>query len=276
MDSEEARARFISETQSSDEEIDLARAALLIAATEYPDLDLDQELAVLDSLAAGASRRLGDERDPLFTVNSLNEYLFDEMGFRGNQEDYYDPRNSFLNELLSRRLGIPITLSLLYIEVAKRLEVPLVGVGMPGHFLVRHLDVDDIFIDPFYGGVLLSEDECSQRLRQVVQAQVAWDPRYLAPIGNREFVARMLRNLKAIYLQRHKDLSRGLATINWILSIEPRSPPELRDRGLVHFRLGHHAQALVDLEDYLATTADGPGVEVIRDMTGQLRRLLSN
>ena len=105
---------------------------------------------------------------PCFCVNVLSGYLFDELGIHGNQEEYYDPRNSFLNEVLSRRLGIPISLSLLYIEVGKRLEVPLVGVGMPGHFMVRHRDVEDLFIDPFHGGLLLSEEECSQRLSNII------------------------------------------------------------------------------------------------------------
>ena len=115
------------------DQIELAQLALLIAATEYPDLDVTEELRTLDSLAAGASRRLGQEQDPLALANSLSEYLFDEVGFCGNREDYYDPRNSFLNEVLSRRLGVPITLSLVYIEVGKRLGIPVVGVGMPGH-----------------------------------------------------------------------------------------------------------------------------------------------
>ncbi len=185
------------------DEIDLARMALLIAAAEYPDLDVKEELRALDSLAAGASRRLGQERDPLARANALSEYLFDEVGFRGNREDYYDPRNSFLNEVLSRRLGIPITLSLVYIEVGKRLGVPLVGVGMPGHFLVRITSGhEDLLIDPFHRGILLSEEECAQRLQEVAGAAIPWDRSYLAPVSNRELIERVLLNLRGIYVRR--------------------------------------------------------------------------
>ena len=208
------------------DEIDLAQMALLIAAAEYPDLDVKEELRALDSLAAGASRSLGQERDPLARANALSEYLFDEVGFRGNREDYYDPRNSFLNEVLSRRLGIPITLSLIYIEVGKRLGVPLVGVGMPGHFLVRiGSGQEDVMIDPFHRGILLSEKECAQRLQEVAGATVPWDRSYLAPVSNRELIERLLRNLRGIYLRRH-DEPRALRATEWLLTLQSQSQLE--------------------------------------------------
>ena len=208
------------------DEIDLAQMALLIAAAEYPDLDVTEELQALDSLAAGASRRLGQERDPLARANALSEYLFDEVGFRGNREDYYDPRNSFLNEVLSRRLGIPITLSLVYIEVGKRLAMPLVGVGMPGHFLVRFSPgQEDLMIDPFHRGILLSEQECAQRLQEVAGAAVPWDQSYLAPVSNRELIERILRNLRGVYVRRH-DQPRALRTTEWLLALQSQSPLE--------------------------------------------------
>jgi len=184
-----------------DEEIDVARAALLIAATEYPDLDVDGQVKLLDSLAGGAARRVGDGQDNLFCLNTLAEYLFDEVGFKGNQEDYYNPENSFLNQVMSRRLGIPITLSLLCSEVGKRVGVPLVGIGMPGHFLVRHRELDNLFVDPFNGGILLSQEECAERFRQINGDDAPWDAGYLAPIARRDFLVRMLRNLKLAYLQ---------------------------------------------------------------------------
>ena len=159
METEEAWRKLTAIAQYPEEEIELDWAALVLAVTEYPELDIAQETAALDSLAAGVARRLGDLRDPLFCVNTLSEYLFDELGFRGNQDEYYDPRNSYLNEVLIRRLGIPITLALVYIETGRRLGVPLLGVGMPGHFMVRHRDVEDLFVDPFHGGILLTEEE---------------------------------------------------------------------------------------------------------------------
>lgn len=198
-----------------DADIDLARAAFLIAATHYPDLDVDGQLRLLDSLAAAGRSLLGEETDPLFACNVLSQYLFDEVGFRGNSDDYYDPKNSYLNEVLARRLGIPITLSLLYIEVGRRLGIPLVGVGMPGHFLVRHRDVQDLFIDPFLGGILLSEDECAQRVEEVTGGAIQLRREHLAPVTHRAFLARMLRNLQGIYRQQ-KD-AYALADIEQLL-----------------------------------------------------------
>ena len=208
------------------DEIDLAQMALLIAAAEYPDLDVKEELRALDSLAAGASRSLGQERDPLACANALSEYLFGEVGFRGNREDYYDPRNSFLNEVLNRRLGIPITLSLMYMEVGKRLGMPLVGVGMPGHFLVRiNSQQEDLMIDPFHRGILLSEQECAQRLQEVAGAAVPWDRSYLAPVSNRELIERILRNLSGVYVARH-DQPRARRATEWLATLQSQSPPE--------------------------------------------------
>lgn len=206
----EAFARIVA---VADAEINLARAAFLIAAARYPELDVDAQLRLLDSLSVACRPILGDDTEPLHSCNVLSQYLFDEVGFRGNSDDYYDPRNSYLNEVLARRLGIPITLSLVYIEVGRRLEIPLVGVGMPGHFLVRHRDVEDLFIDPFFGGILLSEDECAERLEQITGIQFRRE--HLAPITNRAFLTRVLRNLQGIYRQR-KD-AYGLAGIGQLL-----------------------------------------------------------
>lgn len=264
--------QFVDIAESTDSGIDLATAALLIAAAEYSDLDIASQVAILDSLSAGAAKRLGEDRDPLFTVNTLSEYLFDEIGFSGNQEDYYDPRNSFLNEVLSRRVGIPITLSLVCIEVGKRLDIPLVGVGMPGHFLLRHRDEQDLFIDPYHRGVLLSEEECAQRLRQVAGANVGWDSRFLAPISNRDYIARILRNLKAIFAEQ-RDHQRALTMIDRLVALYPELPQERRDRGLVHYQLQHHEEALVDLKFYLAATSENRETEAVQRLVSRLEDL---
>ena len=258
------------------DEIDLARAALLVAAAEYPGLDVESELGILDSLAAGASRRLGDDRDSLACANALSEYLFDEVGFRGDREDYYDPRNSFLNEVLSRRLGIPITLSLVYIEVGKRLDLPFVGVGMPGHFLVRMTSgEEDLLIDPFNRGILLSGEDCARRFQEVIQPAVPWDREYLAPVSNREFIARILRNLKGIYLRR-RDHSRAIMTIDWLLLLQPQSAHEWLDRGIARYGLGHLEEALEDLQKYLAAGSVGRDVEVVKELVAELTQLMED
>ena len=272
MDSEEIKQQFSAQAALPDDEIDLARAALLIAATEYPSLDVEQQLGVLDSLSRAASTRIGDRSNALACVNSLSEYLFDELGFQGNQ-DYYDPRNSYLNEVLDRRLGIPITLSLVCIEVGRRLEIPLVGVGMPGHFLLKHWDEQELFIDPFNRGIILSEEECAQRLRQVTQANVAWDSRYLAPVSNREFIVRILRNLKGIYLGR-EDHRRAVDIIDMLLVLRPDAVEERRDRGLVRYQLGRYVEALDDLRKYTDAAPPGSDTEGVQRLIDRIQDLL--
>ena len=275
MGPQEAWEQFVRMADLPDEEIDLARAGFLIAAMEYPELDLDHQFGQLDALAEGVAGRLDASRDPLFCVNTLSEYLFDELGFQGNLDDYYDPRNSFLNEVLQRRLGIPITLSLVCIEVGKRLDIPLLGVSMPGHFLLRHQGEENLYIDPFNKGILLSEEECAQRLQQVTQANVPWDPSYLAPVSNRDFVARILRNLKNIYLQR-QDHDHAIMTIDRLIVLQPEATLERRDRGIVRYNLGHHEESLEDLTIYLDSDPEGGNVADVERLVRHLRDLLDD
>ena len=265
--------QFVGLARSDDGGIDLGHAALMIAATEYPQLDIDRELASLDSLSAAAAYRIGGERDPLYCMNALSEYLFDEVGFNGNSEDYYDPRNSYLNEVLNRRLGIPIMLSLVCIEVGKRLDVPLVGVGMPGHFLVRHRDEEAVFVDPFHRGIMLSEEECAQRLREITQDGFAWDRRYLTPVTNRDYVARILRNLKVIYLQRN-DFQRALVMIDRLVALYPEEPLERRDRGLARYRTANYLGARDDLQFHLDNGPAGAETEELQRLIGRIDELL--
>ena len=256
-----------------DEEIDLARAALLIAATEYPGLSVERELFRIDEIAEGIAPRMDDDT-PLYQLNTLSEYLFDELKFAGNHTNYHDPRNSFLNDVIERRVGIPITLSLLYIEVGKRLGVPLLGIGMPGHFIVRHRDESDVFVDPFHGGILLSEDECAERVKQVTQGSLTWDRSYLQPVRSREFIARMLRNLKVVYLQR-RNYERVLATIDRVIALLPQDAVEFRDRGVVNYRLGNYTDALEDLHVYV-TSGEAVSDEVtVQRLMDQIRDRLS-
>lgn len=256
-----------------DEEIDLARAALLIAATEYPGLSVERELFRIDEIAEGIAPRMDDDT-PLYQLNTLSEYFFDELKFAGNHTNYYDPRNSFLNDVIERRVGIPITLSLLYIEVGKRLGVPLLGIGMPGHFIVRHRDESDVFVDPFHGGILLSEDECAQRVKQVTQGALIWDRSYLQPVRSREFIARMLRNLKVIYLQR-RNYERVLATIDRVIALLPQDAVEFRDRGVVNYRLGNYTDALEDLHVYVTSGEAVSDEGTVQRLMDQIRDRLN-
>ena len=256
-----------------DEQIDLAKTALLIASVEYTELDIEKQLGLLDSLAAVANRRIGDEPDPLARVNRLTEYLFDEVGFSGNQDDYYDPGNSLLNDVLARRVGIPITLCLICIEVGRRVGIPLVAIGMPGHLLIRHQEIEEWYIDPFNGGILISRDECAQRLMEISENRIRWNSSYIAPIGNREFVARMLRNLKGIYLDQ-KDYPRALDMLDRLVIIQPKAEQELRDRGVVHYRLERYEDALNDFENYLDCSAPSQDTKSVQKLVGQIRQSL--
>ena len=273
---EDTLAQFTEAVAAPEEDINLARAAFLIASLEYPQLDLDQQLGFLDSLAAGALHRLGSRhqylRDPLFCLNTLSEYLFDEVGFEGDRDNYYDPRNSFLNDVLSRRVGIPISLALVCIEVGKRLGIPVIGIGMPGHFLVRHRDQDDQFLDPFYKGILLSEEECAGRLERLVQTDFVWNSGLLDPVGNREVLARILRNLKGIYSQ-DEDNPRLLKVVELLVALRPDEPLERRDRGLVHFALEHWQQAKEDLQFFLDATVLEEDTDAVNRLMETISRL---
>ena len=263
-------AREFKRIASSEEQLDLASAALLIAADEYPGLDVPAQLKALDALGRVAAIRVGQDRDPLYCMNALSEYLFDEVGFKGNVDDYYDPRNSYVNDVLTRRLGIPITLSLVYIEVGRRLDVPLVGVGMPGHFLVKHVEVDDLFVDPFHNGMLLSKQECIERLNTTGPGDAEWREDYVTPISNRDFIARMLRNLKTIYWQR-QEYGRSLTTLDWLLEIRPEPNRDLRDRGVVHYKLGNYDEALSDLQRYVGSQPTDPKLGEVEKLLARIK-----
>ena len=258
-----------------DAEIDVVRAALSLAKSEYPDLNIERELFTFQRMAGDISSRLLDDDDPLYCMNTLSEYLFDHLGFKGNDEDYYDPRNSYLNQVLARRMGIPITLAVVYMEIGRRLKIPLVGIGMPGHFLVRHVEVDDLFVDPFHGGIMLSEDECRERLRERVTGEIPWDPSMLRPVSNQEILDRIIRNLKAIFMNRG-DFVRALDVAEFAVSLDPHSPLNRRDRGIAHYQLGNVAKAIDDLRFYLALAPDGPDVGRVRALVAELRDFLDD
>jgi regulator of sirC expression with transglutaminase-like and TPR domain len=243
--------------------IPLAEAALAVAAEEYPGLDAAGHLATLDALAAAVSGRLPRPHTTADTLRALRAVLFEEAGFRGNAESYYDPRNSFLNEVLERKLGIPITLSIVYIEVARRAGLAVEGVGFPGHFLVR-CDVGQrpVFIDPFHGGEVLPADDCLARLRG---RGLEVDPRHLEPVGPRAILSRLLHNLKRIYVEASDDV-RALWVVDRLLLLSPDDAAERRDHGLVCARLGNVAAARRDLEAYLAAAPAADDRAEIEDL----------
>ncbi len=247
----EARSHFAELMSVEDDAIELDRAALTIAQSEYEQLETDPYLRRIDEMAAEVRPRLSPEESPQRLVAELNAYLFGEQAFHGNASDYYDPRNSYLNDVMERRTGIPITLSLLYMELARRVGLPIEGVGLPGHFIVRcPLGLEGVLVDPFSQGAVLSIEDCAERVRQVYGNSLRFTPELLAPASRREIVTRMLGNLKGCYLRRG-DISRALRSVDWVILADPARKDDLREKGLLRFRLGDHKGAAADLERYL-------------------------
>ena len=244
-----------------DATIDIAKAALLIATIEYPSLDAEHSLAMLDALAyrvrvmlnlPQTETQLPETIAPLTVLDAMNKVLFEEEGFRGNESDYYNPDNSFLNKVLENRVGIPISLSLLYMEIGKRVGLLIEGIGLPFHFVVRcTLPTEILYIDPFEGGLLLSEQDCRERIRRLSYGKMARVPRhFFEPVEAKQMLVRMLGNLKNIYLHK-EDYTKALLVSEYILLLIPDAAREVRDRGIIHLQLKHYARALYDLKAYL-------------------------
>jgi len=259
-----ARESFLELAALDEENFPLDRAALVLAMEEYPEIDILTYLRKLDTLAARAEVLIGIDRSPVNVIESMNAVLFVQEGLRGNAEDYYDPRNSYLNEVLDRRMGIPISLSVIYLEIARRINFPIRGVGFPGHFLVKHsAGGRNIVIDPFNLGRILTNNECQELLDKVYNGAVQMNSTLLLPMEKKAIITRMLYNLKGIYTQKEHH-QKAISVIDKILMLNPAAPSELRDRGLLYMQTSFFAKALADLEYYLSNATapdDRPNVE---------------
>ena len=257
-----------------DEKIDLIRAALVIARSEYPNLDIEIYATRMEQLARRVAA-LVPEPDPRLALTALNRVLFEEMNLRGNREDYYDPRNSFLNDVLDRGLGIPITLAIVYMEVAKRVGFTLAGVGMPGQFLLKPYGLDgEILIDCFNRGDVVSRQDCQNRLDEIYSGEMKMRPEFLHPISRRQILTRMLNNLKTVYLST-RNFRKALMIADFILVIYPRSAEDVKQRALLRYSMGLHRLAAEDLDQYLKMSANASDAEEIRQMALSIRRMLA-
>ncbi len=239
-----------------DSELPLWEAALLIARDEYPDLNIESYRRRMARMGRRAMAAVANISDVTESTRVLNEFVYGELGLTGNHDDYLDPRNSYLNDVLDRRTGNPISLAVVHIELARRAGIPLEGVSFPGHFLVR-LATDDgiLVIDPFNRGRPLDADELKQRAKPHVGDQDLPDSELLdllAPASNRAILARMLRNLKGLYSEQ-EDWPRALRCTDRLIALDNSQPHETRDRGLMYLKLGHFAAARRDLDAYLAS-----------------------
>ncbi len=274
----EAAARLQRLVESNAAAGSLAEGALLIAQEHYPDLDVARYLARLDTMGAVLRARLSEEAGDVERIRALNRFLFEEQGFGPNASDFADPRNSFLNEVLERRVGIPITLSIVYIEVGRRIGLALDGLSFPQHFLVRCALADGAAVlDPFLGGASLSIDELQRRLgalrlgHRPSRAEVS---ALLTAASRREILARMLRNLKAVYLEAER-FGDALVAVDRIVMLTPTAATELRDRGWLYHRLDCFGAALADYRRYLELAPLAADADEVRSRVVELQILAS-
>ena len=287
--------RFAALVKLPDAEIDLAEGALIIAGQEYVGLNESFYLDRLDDLADEIRPVISAEIDPLKNIQHLNHFLSDQKGFRGNEAQYYDRRNSFLNDVLDRKTGIPISLSLLYIELGKRLGLHFEGIGLPGHFIIRYRHLApqrlgrsesfnsgsdsfewqtessdssgeqgrDILLDPFHGGALLSEEDCADLIKQRYGQNFELDSVLLQGVSNRQFLSRILTNLKGSCIN-DEDFDRALQYQEYLQILNPNSIDEVRSRAALYLQTGRYGRAIAGFQAYLRKNPDAPDIDSVR------------
>ena len=272
--------QYFASLVQSDEHFPLLEAAVSLAQDEYPELDVQQVLGDVDQLLARLKRRVPPDAPAMQRLRALNQFFFQDLNFGGNVNDYYDPDNSFVHVLLKTRRSIPITLAVLWLELALGMGLDARGLSFPGHFMVKvNLPKGQVVIDPFTGQSL-SREELAERLHPLHQRDARPDDMtlplglYLQPAAPRDIMGRMLRNLKHIYRQQ-EDWARLITVLDRLLVLYPRSWPEYRDRGLAWAEQGQAQRAQADLEIYLARAEDAKDLEAVADRLADLRRAAS-
>jgi regulator of sirC expression with transglutaminase-like and TPR domain len=270
-----ARQKFWQIAHTPDQEMSvdhLLEGALAIAWEEYPRMDLEHYREILNRMVVDLQPRIAKMLYPLKVVQEINHYLFVEQNFSGNDHDYYDPRNSFITDVLDRRLGIPLSLSIIYLVIGDRLNFPLEGISFPGHFIIRpqHPDLE-IFIDPYNQGEILFPEDCANKLTQLYGRETPLQREYLQPVGIRRILDRLLTNLKLIYLRRHEP-SKALATIERSLMLNPDVPTQWRDRGLICYQIDRYTEARIDLENYLQHTPYADDAQIIVQLLNEMSK----
>lgn len=269
---ESIRTEFATWVQGPEESLDLVEGALLIARMAFPKLDSYVYTQRLDGWAEKLRHALGNSPSPVDILDGLNRILFEDEGFHGNHQNYYDPQNSFLNRVMERKLGIPITLSLVYSEVGRRAEFPVHGIALPGHFIAGVLHMSGtLYVDAFNGGEILTEKECRDMILARYGHSAVADANWKTAAGTKTILKRMLMNLKGIYRHLNKDLQ-SFEMLQWILAINPDAPAELKERGLLYEAMGNSVSAAEDLERYLKLVPDAQDKEMITNKIDLLRK----
>ena len=273
---DDIRADFVQMVKQAEPSIDLARVALLVAAESDPNVDVDGELRTLETWADELRGRLEPGWNNLQKLARLRAFVFEELGFRGDRLDYFSPSNSLLHQVLHRRRGIPITLAIVMMELGWRIGIPFEGVGFPGHFLVRLAGEPlDLILDPYRRGMSVHEEDCRRMLLETTGGKVEFEPAQLASVGKLEMIGRLLHNLKAAYLRGDED-ERALAAVERLLVLDPANAEEMRDRGLLLFRLRRYGQALDSLGGYLARVPAARDRATIEQHVATLQQLLAD
>ena len=261
--------------QRPEADIDLARSALLVAAENDPGLDVEAEIARLDTWAQELGRRLDPSWNNLQRLARLRTFMYEDLGFKGDVRGYYSPDNSLLHSVMSRRLGIPLTLSIVFMEIGWRLGIPFEGVGFPGHFLVRLTgEPGDLLLDPYDHGVSVHEEDCRRMIQLTTGGMVHYDPSMIRSLGKRDMIARLLFNLKVACLKAHDDAG-ALSAVERLLLLHPGDAPELRDRGLLLYRLDRYREARGALREYLDVRPQALDREVIERHLAALDMILA-
>ena len=235
---------------------------------EYSDLDISKYIKKINEIGNSLSLKINEIKNPTYLISMLNEYLFDELGFRGAEEDYYDPGNSFLNVVFDKKTGIPITLSIIYAEIAKNIGLDLQIVGFPGHVIVKYKN--EIILDPFYRGRLLTIDNLEEILDRNFGDGVEFIPEYLNEATTEQLLTRLLRNLKNAYTQSYA-YDKAMKCTDMILGMQPESPEEIRDKGILEERLLRYDKALPLLNKYLELQPEADDADFILELIKSVR-----
>ena len=257
----------------SDQDLALDQGALIISSVAYPNVDVDFWCREIDSLSELAAVRVAKERDAISGLCALLEFLYSLWGLKGNKEDFYDARNSYLNQVLERRKGIPISMATLILEVGRRTGLELQGVGFPAHFLVKLKGVDELFVDPF-SGRLIDVDGCRTLLKKVSGGKIPFTASLLQPTSHLDLLTRTLTNLKGVYVQKG-NLKKAIRVTEAMLLIKPDAYNEIRDRAILHLYRGAYSKAMKDLEFFLSLDPPGMDFLQIENLMAQARRGLS-
>ena len=235
---------------------------------EYPELDVDEYIKKINRIGMSLKESTGDVKNPTYLISMLNEHLFENLGFGGDDDDYYNPKNNFLNEVIDKKLGLPITMSILYVEIAKFMGLELKIVGFPSHILVKYNE--EMILDPFYDGRLLDVDDLQEILDMNFDGQLEFQPEFLDEVDTEQILVRMTRNLKNSYVQSFV-YDKALRCTNMVLAIEPESPEDIRDKGILEERLLNSEAALKYLNKYLEINPNAEDVDFILELIRNIK-----